>query len=104
LRSRKYQVMFFKSAGSYAPHTPSPMRGSVLRFGGGLRLAADSAEHSASRVRAWPKSCGGAGETFPHLAEPGVIRRSMNATWYYAMEKIRSKSKGLAGRECMGWK
>jgi hypothetical protein len=28
-------------------------------------LAADSAEHSASRVRAWPKSCGGAGETFP---------------------------------------
>jgi hypothetical protein len=28
-------------------------------------LAADSAERSASRVRAWPKSCGGAGETFP---------------------------------------
>ncbi|MGO8944526.1 MAG: hypothetical protein ACLQJ7_12740, partial [Syntrophobacteraceae bacterium] len=29
------------------------------------RLAADSAERSASRVSAWPKSCGGAGETFP---------------------------------------
>jgi hypothetical protein len=28
-------------------------------------LAADSAEHSASRERARPKSCGGAGETFP---------------------------------------
>ena len=46
-------------------------------------LAADSAELSASRVRAcaW-RSLEIEGETFPHLAEPGVIRRSLNATWY----------------------
>jgi len=27
----------------------------------------------------------GAGETFPHLAEPGVISRSLHATWSKAL-------------------
>jgi hypothetical protein len=81
LPSRKYQVMIFKSAGSYAPHTPSPLRGSVLRFGGGLRLAADSAERSATRACACaPKSWRARGKLSP--AQFGVIRGSMNATWY----------------------
>jgi len=74
-------VMFFESAGSYAPHTPSPLRGSVLRFGGGLRLAADSAERSATRVCACaPKSWRAWGKLSP--AHFGVTRGSMNATWY----------------------
>jgi hypothetical protein len=80
LSSRKYQVMFFKSAGSYAPHTPSPLRGSVWRFGGGLRPVAASAERSASRVRARPKLWRVRGKLSP--AQFGVIRRSLNATWY----------------------
>src|SRR5208283_5678893 len=71
LRSRKYQVIFFKSAGSCAPHTPSPLRGY-------LRVAL------RRRPRASARAPGGAwrlgGKLSP--AQFGVIRRSLNATWY----------------------
>jgi len=68
LRSRKYQVMFFKSAGSYAPHTPSPLRSSVWRCGGGLRPVAASAERSATRACACSRNPGGCGGNFPPLS------------------------------------
>ena len=33
---------------------------------------------------------GDRGETFPHLVEPGIIRRSLNATWYSVIDDPRA--------------
>jgi len=62
IKMANVEVSYLSAYGALPPTPPSQLRCSLWRCGGGPAnarwLAADSAEHSASRDRAWPISLG----------------------------------------------
>ena len=79
LRSNEHQKKL-KRSGSFAPRTPSPLRGSLWRCGGAQQVLGNRRRHRAigrAQMRA-ANTCGVRGSHFPALFD----YFNLNATWY----------------------